>query len=106
MDSETDTAGILLTGATGFIGRHVLRELLQSHRFVTALVRPGHAATAEDRLRALMRSCGWPDAWNRQLTVIEGALPDSAANPESLLGKAMTSCDRVVHCAAEFRSGS
>lgn len=100
MFPRIDKTRILLTGATGFIGRHVLRKLLQRGHRVTAIVRASNTATGEERLRSLMRSCGWPDEWNQQLSVIEGALPNLSAIQSLALNKAMASCDRVIHCAA------
>lgn len=100
MFPRMDTAGVLLTGATGFVGRYVLLELLQRRQHVTALVRPSDTASGEERLRSLMRSFGWPDEWNRQLSVIESTLPNDAPDQLPPLEKAMASCDRVIHCAA------
>ena len=35
------TSKILITGISGFIGRNVLRQLVQSHDSITAIIRPG-----------------------------------------------------------------
>jgi thioester reductase-like protein len=43
--------GLLLTGATGFLGRYLLRELLAAGTRVGVLVRPGRTETAEERVR-------------------------------------------------------
>jgi long-chain acyl-CoA synthetase len=49
--------GVLITGATGFVGREVLtRYLERSDRTVYALVRAEDAAAAEDRLRDGLRT--------------------------------------------------
>ena len=91
-----DRSGILLTGATGFIGWYVLRELLQRGQSVTAIVRPGDAGSGDERLRSMMRRSGWPNEWNRSLRIVEGSLPnDFSAHRESV-----ESCDRVIHSAA------
>ncbi len=47
---------VLLTGATGFLGIHVLRELLRQDRAerIVCLVRPKRRLSAEQRLKALL----------------------------------------------------
>lgn len=69
---------IFLTGGTGFVGSHVLRQLLQDGHAVRALRRPG----SEPRI-ALDRQPDW----------IEGALDDD-------LTPALTGMDVFVHLAA------
>jgi NAD(P)-dependent dehydrogenase (short-subunit alcohol dehydrogenase family) len=44
--------GYFITGATGFIGRHLLKELAARGGAIYALVRPGSRAKLESRLRA------------------------------------------------------
>jgi thioester reductase-like protein len=44
---------ILLTGATGFLGRYLLRELLRAGHGVAILVRDSHSDPAADRAREL-----------------------------------------------------
>jgi dihydroflavonol-4-reductase len=71
---------VLVTGATGFIGWHVARELLESGFRVRVLVRP------ESRLREL-------DA-----ETVYGDLRD----PDSL-ARAATGCGLTFHVAADYR---
>lgn len=73
----------LVTGATGFVGANLVRELLADRVEVRALVRPG-----SDR-RAL---AGLP------VTVAEGDLTDPASLPGALAG-----VDVLYHVAADYR---
>lgn len=77
---------ILITGANGFVGRHLVAELRQRHLPVRALVRqplPTAAATDAD------------------VQYVVGDLLDPAS-----LAHAATGCDAVVHLAAiEFERG-
>lgn len=72
---------VLLTGATGRIGRHVTERLLADGRDVRALVLPG------DPRRELIERPG--------ITIVEGALDDEAALLAALAG-----ADSVIHLAA------
>jgi nucleoside-diphosphate-sugar epimerase len=45
---------ILLTGATGFLGRYLLRDLLRAGHAVAVLVRDSHMAPAADRVKELV----------------------------------------------------
>ena len=44
----------LLTGATGLLGRYLVRDLLAAGVPLAVLVRPGKAQTPDDRLEAIM----------------------------------------------------
>lgn len=70
----------MVTGATGFLGGHLVRSLAQNGSEITALVRPTSKVTAELQDHAKL---------------VEGDLSDDQA-----LEAAMTGADIVFHCAA------
>src|SRR5579871_5544251 len=51
------TQGIFLTGATGLLGRYLLRDLLASGRPVGVLIRDSSSASAAERLAELQEFC-------------------------------------------------
>jgi nucleoside-diphosphate-sugar epimerase len=59
MGQMSNTGAVLLTGATGFVGRYLLRDLVASGRRVAVLARDGSARSAEERVRAL--TAAWND---------------------------------------------
>lgn len=72
-----------VTGATGFIGASIVRELLKDGHTVTALVRPGSSiANLEDI----------------PVSIVRGDLHD-----QYQLARAMADCERVFHVAADYR---
>jgi dihydroflavonol-4-reductase len=71
---------VLVTGASGFLGWHVARSLLEHGHSVRALLRPGSRV---DRL---------------DVERVTGDLRD----PESLV-RAVAGCGLVFHCAADYR---
>ncbi|HJZ51532.1 MAG TPA: NAD-dependent epimerase/dehydratase family protein, partial [Candidatus Acidoferrales bacterium] len=73
----------LVTGATGFVGSHVARQLVAAGHSVRVLVRP------TGNLKALEGAAIEP---------VEGDLRDAAS-----LGRAMQSVQRVYHVAADYR---
>jgi nucleoside-diphosphate-sugar epimerase len=80
---------VLLTGATGFLGGEVLRQLLADDAVVTALVRPNGGELA-DRLGAVGRS--------ERVRVVPGGLHDRDA-----LSRASEGADVVIHLAGGQR---
>ena len=72
----------LVTGATGFIGHHVARDLLDHGWHVRALVRP---ASMDDH------------RWPVDAEPISGELVDPAAVLEAARG-----CDAIIHVAAHY----
>jgi dihydroflavonol-4-reductase len=76
----------LVTGGTGFVGAHVVRALLRRDAEVRCLVREG---SRRDNLEGL------------DVELVEGDLCDAGS-----LAPAMAGCDRVFHCAADYRLGA
>jgi UDP-glucuronate decarboxylase len=112
---------ILVTGAAGFIGAHVVREAITAGHEVLAVVRPGSSASRLDglagglsliRLDLADRSgtgshlrSEKPDAiihlaWYAEPGKYRDAVPENVASLEAtvglLLGAAAAGCDRVV----------
>ncbi|KAK7544150.1 uncharacterized protein J3D65DRAFT_608667 [Phyllosticta citribraziliensis] len=85
---------IFLTGATGFLGSYLLRDLLNRKHQVIAHVRAKDAASGLDRIISTMQAYGtWNEAWRPQLEVVTGDL----TKPN--LGLASESWERVVNNA-------
>jgi nucleoside-diphosphate-sugar epimerase len=78
--------GIAVTGATGFIGRHLINRLLDNAEKVRILTRA---------MRQL------PDGWNDRLDVVQGDLADPAKVSAFLNG-----CKIVYHLASELKDPS
>jgi nucleoside-diphosphate-sugar epimerase len=94
-----DAGYILLTGATGLLGRYLLRDLLASGRRVAVLVRDAGSVSAEERVREL--KAPWGDTLNAPV-VLAGDLCAPGlglqAADRDWLGR---HCRRVVHAAAD-----
>ena len=80
---------ILVTGATGFIGWHVARQLLERGQRVRALVR--------DPARSV-RALAELEGFEPGLEIVTGDLRD-----EESLGRAVEGCGVVYHVAADYR---
>jgi len=79
-------ARVFLTGATGFVGSHVLPALLSAGHSVTALVRSDARATA-----LLARVAASPGKLETRIGTV---------NDRASLDAAMAGCDAVVHLVA------
>jgi nucleoside-diphosphate-sugar epimerase/putative sterol carrier protein len=97
-----DARGILLTGATGLLGRYLLRDLLRAGHTVTVLARDRHGTGAKERVAEL--GAFWSDALRADLpppVVLHGDL----TAPRLGLGDAerrwvARHCASAVHAAA------
>ena len=93
---------LLLTGATGFVGRYLLRDLLAAGHRVAVVVRPDRKYDPQQRIEAVMQH--WERESGHSLPrpiVIAGDVR------KKLLGLShedwrlvRNSCDRVLHAAA------
>ena len=103
--SKLDGERVLLTGATGFFGAYLLRELLSgtSVRTVYCLTRPTANKTVMERvIQNMKRYRIWEEKWESRIECIEGdtSLTDFGLGTEDY-SYLCTSTDRVVHAAAQ-----
>ena len=100
---KKELKGLILTGASGFLGIHVLKEYIQNEKGkVYCLIRKGKYETPELRLQnMLMYYFGDPmkDVFKERIVCIEGDITD----PESLEKLKSTDADIVINCAACVR---
>jgi long-chain acyl-CoA synthetase len=98
-----DRPGLLLTGATGFVGGEVLARLLErGDRPVYALVRGADEGEAHTRLRRTVESLmGSAEPWASGVTAVAADLsrPDLGMHPRRRQWLAAR-VERIVHCAA------
>lgn len=100
---------ILLTGVSGFLGRHVLWQLLRradAETKVYCLLRPEAGVSVDQRLQALLVPEGEPLAPNAHLRchavpgdIVDANLLLEPGLRERLLGEV----DRIIHCAATVK---
>jgi nucleoside-diphosphate-sugar epimerase len=81
---------VLLTGASGFLGSHVLRRLLDDGEQVRAFVR------TPSKLRDNLEPLG-VDPDDPRIEVVVGDMTDPAAARDAASG-----CDRAIHAAATY----
>ncbi len=100
-DVKRESLGnVLLTGATGFLGVHVLKELLEiEDGHIYCLVRRGKHESAEKRLRMMLVyyfSNGFDEAFLNRITVLEADITDES------LGQMLKDLplQTVINCAA------
>jgi nucleoside-diphosphate-sugar epimerase len=93
MLGESDNA-VLVTGATGFIGRHLVPQLLNTGRPVMVLVRRRGGRSAEARINEVFGEI------SKRVKVVEGDLTDLSPLEENLR-RLQSAVDTVIHCAGE-----
>ncbi|MCX7835883.1 MAG: NAD-dependent epimerase/dehydratase family protein [bacterium] len=84
---------IFLTGATGFIGSHLLQTFLRIGKQVRVLVRDPR------KLVPIVSPISYP---SHHLEVVQGDLLD----PSFSVGTALSQVDTIVHCAAMVKVGN
>ncbi len=96
--TDKDSA-VLVTGATGFIGREIVRRLVADGRRVVALARPLAGQPAPARIRAAVG----PLPPRAHLTVVAADLAQRPAAAPADLAWLRDSVVTVIHCAGDTR---
>ncbi|GLC90226.1 non-ribosomal peptide synthetase family protein [Lysinibacillus piscis] len=99
---------VLLTGATGYLGSHILYELLLStDAHIYCLVRSNSSVSIDEKLRTSMQFYFDDDMkslFSNRLTIVEGDLGQEKLGlslaDEQLLA---TAIDTIIHCGADVR---
>lgn len=95
---------VFLTGATGFVGRFLLRDLLvqDDTRVVHCLVRATDAEHGFERVRTALRQAGiWDDGFASRIKVVAGDLnQEHLGLAESEFARLCRDIDAVYHLAA------
>lgn len=95
---------ILLTGATGLLGRYLLKDLMLADVPVAVLVRRSRRKSAAERVEELMQT--WEAVLGRDLPrphVLEGDLTSDMLGLDATeLSWVETNCDSVLHNAASL----
>jgi thioester reductase-like protein len=95
---------VLLTGATGFLGKYLLAELLQQTCLeVICLVRP----TGQDRVEKELKKSGiWEDSFRSRLSYIEGDLAEELIGLDSkIYNELVQKVDLIFHNGAHVHHG-
>ena len=94
---------VLLTGATGFLGIHILKTLLEEEQGrIVCLIRKGNFDSVENRLKATLVyyfEDDYEEAFRERITLVEGDITE-ADLPGKLEG---ISFDTVINCAASVK---
>ena len=100
----SESSCILLTGATGLLGRFLLRDLSAQGRRVAVLVRNGRSANAEARVDELLRD--WREVAGAEVprpVVLQGDITSPGLGlSASALEWVAHNVDEVVHSAASL----
>ncbi len=94
------TGNILLTGANGFLGAHILKHLIDhGDQVIYCLLRKGKAASLETRLKSMLVyyfSNPYEELFGSRIRLVEGDITDEAA----IDGLRVYEFDQVINCAA------
>jgi len=91
---------IILTGATGFLGTHILKEFLDHYDGkVTCFIRKGKARSLEQRIKTMLVyyfDRDYDELFGSRIFCVEGDI----TNPDSLTALEAVAADTVINCAA------
>lgn len=98
---QTQALGdIILTGATGFLGVHILKEFLDHYEGkVTCFIRQGKARSLQQRIETMLVyyfDRDYADLFGSRIFCVEGDI----TNADSVMALAHVTADTVINCAA------
>ena len=91
---KDDCISVFLTGATGFLGAFVLRDLFSRPHPTTRVIAHVRAESPQKGLERVINSCKaygvWNDGWKSRLEVVTGSLEND------MLGLSQSVCDNLL----------
>jgi len=99
--SHYPSVHVLLTGATGFIGRHLLPELLERGHEVTALVRDRTGADFPAAVRVIEGDLQQPES----VSIVGNPGEDAGGDRETTFAEAIEDCDVAYDFIHSMRAG-
>jgi len=92
---------VVITGATGFLGSHIMASMLEKGRRVIVLGRPSQKEPLRDRVEKLLRWFGitWPTG--RLYTVESDFLKPRCGLPPERYAELCAATDQIIHCASD-----
>jgi nucleoside-diphosphate-sugar epimerase len=95
------TCTILLTGATGFIGSHIARELLLKGYRIVVLARADKQTSAQARIEQLLEWFGMGPMDQARLQVIEAFIDRPCLGlDQGAYDNLANTIDEIIHCAS------
>ncbi|MBC3900642.1 amino acid adenylation domain-containing protein [Acetobacterium malicum] len=98
--ATSDLGDIILTGATGFLGTHILKEFLDHYDGkVTCFIRKGKARSLEQRIKTMLVyyfDRDYDELFGSRIFCVEGDI----TNPASLTALEAVAAGTVINCAA------
>ncbi len=98
--ATSELGDIILTGATGFLGTHILKEFLDHYDGkVTCFIRKGKARSLEQRIKTMLVyyfDRDYDELFGSRIFCVEGDI----TNPYSLTALEAVSAGTVINCAA------
>jgi thioester reductase-like protein len=100
--NENGSRRILLTGATGFLGAHLLSSLMQdADTEIVCLVRPGPGGPVQRIKKSLLEYEVWNDCFERRIEAFNADLTQPRLGLSPLVFDALTrDIDTIFHSAA------
>ncbi len=98
-----ETSAILLTGATGFLGGHLMAALLQRGHRLILLGRSSANGNLRDRIEALLNWFGLGSRQSQIETVEADLLKPSFGLARRAYDALCTRTGRIIHCASDTR---
>ncbi|PGH27777.1 L-aminoadipate-semialdehyde dehydrogenase [Polytolypa hystricis UAMH7299] len=102
VNSDAKSSTVFLTGATGFLGSYLLRDLLNDNLRVIAHVRGKDSASALERIESISKAYGlWSEDWRSRLDAVVGDIskPSLGLSREDW-ERVANEADTIVHNGA------
>jgi nucleoside-diphosphate-sugar epimerase len=100
---EPESAPVVLTGATGFLGGHLMAGLLERGRRLVLLGRASEDASFAERVARLVGWFGLGDRRGQIETVEADLLEPACGLPKPLRAALSAQAGPIIHCAADTR---